>query len=411
MRNLLQLTLGVVTAVGGFVDIGELVFAVQAGVKYQYMLLWALVVGTVGIIIFSEMSGRIAAVTKKPVMELVKATLPRRISLTVLVGSTLLNGLTCAAELGGVAIALQLLIGIADMPAILLTFALLAGIIWFLPFKILEKLFGLLGLFLCVFIVVAWTTRPDAGQLAAGLVPRLPSLDIHEALIYFYFALGLISSSMMPYEVYFYSSGGIEEKWTPKDLTNNRITAGIGMSLGGILAMGLIVAASQLFGPAGILPQLHGTSALMAVIPFGKVGLFCALMGIIFAVGGAAVETCLAGAYNIAQYFGWKWGRYTKPEKTPLFTVTWLVLLGVAFVIIMFGIDPIKLAEYAVVFSVVVLPFTYFSVLKTASDSKQMGEHKNSRIITILGWVYMVITVIIAVAAIPLMILTNMGKG
>lgn len=39
MSSLIQITLGIVTAIGGFVDIGELVFAVQSGVKYGYSLL------------------------------------------------------------------------------------------------------------------------------------------------------------------------------------------------------------------------------------------------------------------------------------------------------------------------------------------------------------------------------------
>jgi manganese transport protein len=411
MRNVMEITLGIVTAVGGFVDIGELVFTVQAGVKYQFLLLWAIVLGTVGIILFSEMSGRIAAITQKPVFDLVKETFPKRLSFTVIIASTLLNGLTCAAELGGVAIALQLLVNLAGIPAVIITFVLLAAIIWFLKFEILEKFFGLLGLFLCVFILVAWVTHPDLGQVASGLVPKLPSANIQDILIYLYFALGIVSSGMMPYEVYFYSSGGIEDKWTEKDLPINRITSGVGMSLGGILAACLIIAASQLFGPLGITPQLHGTSALLAVIPFGKTGLYCALLGIIFAVGGAAVETCLAGAYNIAQYFGWKWGRNTKPENTPLFTATWLAILVVAFIIIMFGIDPIKLVEYAVVFSVLALPFTYYPVLKTANDPNQMGKHANGSVIKTLGWLYLILVSIIAVAAIPLMLLTNMGQG
>ena len=33
---------------------------------------------------------------------------------------------------------------------------------------------------------------------------------------------------MFPYEVYFYSSGGIEEGWGPKDLLTNRMTAILG---------------------------------------------------------------------------------------------------------------------------------------------------------------------------------------
>src|SRR3954470_21085263 len=103
MSKILQLTLGILTAVGGFIDIGELVFAVQAGVKFGYSLLWALVIGTIGIIIFSELSGRIAAVAHKANFDIIKERLPRSLSFSTLVASTALNVLTCAAELGGLA--------------------------------------------------------------------------------------------------------------------------------------------------------------------------------------------------------------------------------------------------------------------------------------------------------------------
>jgi manganese transport protein len=411
MNKLLQVTLGIVTAVGGFVDIGELVFALQAGVKYRFHLLWAILVGTIGIILYSEMSGRIAAVTKQPVFEVVKRTFPKRLTILILIASTLLNGLTCAAELGGVAIALRLLFSLAETPAIVITFVVLAAFIWIVPFKYIERIMGLLGLFLCIFIAVAWTTHPSFGELASGLVPTLPNLNLQDIAIYLYFAVGLIASCMMPYEVYFYSSGGLEEKWTPSDLSSNRITSGIGMSLGGVLTIALIISSAQLFGPLGVTPQLHGTAVLLAVFPFGKLGMYFALLGIIFVIGGAAVETSLAGAYNVAQYFGRDWGRYTKPEKTPFFTAAWLAILAMAFVIMMFGVDPIKLVEYAVIFSVLVLPLTYYAVLKMANDRVLMGKHKNGRLINGLAWLFLIVVSIIAVAAIPLMILTNMGQG
>ena len=45
---------------------------------------------------------------------------------------------------------------------------------------------------------------------------------------------------MTPYEVYFYSSGGVEEQWTPKNLGTNRANALIGFSLGGFLSFALM---------------------------------------------------------------------------------------------------------------------------------------------------------------------------
>ena len=43
--------------------------------------------------------------------------------------------------------------------------------------------------------------------------------------MYGYFAVGLLGAAMTPYEVYFYSSGAVEEGWTPKDLGINKTNA------------------------------------------------------------------------------------------------------------------------------------------------------------------------------------------
>jgi len=51
MGKLSSLTLGIITAVGGFIDMGELVTCSQAGAQYRYALLWTIVVGTLGIIV------------------------------------------------------------------------------------------------------------------------------------------------------------------------------------------------------------------------------------------------------------------------------------------------------------------------------------------------------------------------
>ena len=51
------------------------------------------------------------------------------------------------------------------------------------------------------------------------------------AALYGYFAVGIFSAMLMEYEVHFYSSGAIEEKWTPKDLGENFMVAALGSVL------------------------------------------------------------------------------------------------------------------------------------------------------------------------------------
>jgi manganese transport protein len=53
-----------------------------------------------------------------------------------------------------------------------------------------------------------------------------------------------------------------------------------------------------------------------------------ALVGILFAVGGAAIETAFAGAYNLAQFFGWSWGKKARPAGAPRFALSWVVIFA-----------------------------------------------------------------------------------
>jgi manganese transport protein len=408
VKKILQVALGILAAIGGFVDIGDLVFNMEAGAKFQYQLLWVVVVGVVGIIVYSEMCGRVAAVSKRPVFDAIRERLGFSVGLGALVSSQLVNLMTLAAEVGGMALALQLLSGLPYRLLILLGIVALAIVIWVAPFEWIERIFGYAGLALLVFAVGAIKLHPDWGHVAHGFVPHV---NTPEPLIYAYFAVGLLGAAMTPYEVYFYSSGVVEEGWTPKDLGLNRANSMIGYGLGGFLSFALMITAGMLFFPQGIEPQLIGTVALGAQVPLGTIGLVLALIGILFAVGGAAIDTCFSGAYNLAQYFGWEWGKHRRPRDAPRFTIAWAVLLLLALLAIMTGIDPVMLTEYAVIFSVVALPLTYIPILLVANDTAYMGRYVNGRLANAFGLLYLVIILLVAVSAIPLMIVTHQGQG
>src|SRR4051794_34367315 len=153
------------TAVGGFVDISELVFAAKAGSTFGFALIWVFAFSTVGIIVFSEMSGRVAAVAKQPVFNLMRHRLGLQLWLVTLVASIISNLITCAAEIGGVALILNYLIGAPYLPiAFAVTVALIVSI-WVLPFKWIERAYGLLGLFMIVFAVALFANHPPWHQL------------------------------------------------------------------------------------------------------------------------------------------------------------------------------------------------------------------------------------------------------
>lgn len=400
------------TAVGGFVDISELVFAAQAGSSFGYALIWVFAFSTVGIMILGEMSGRVAAVAKQPVFNLMRHRLGLKLGLVTLGASLISNLITCAAEIGGASIILHLLTGAPYLLMAAAMVVVLIATIWVLPFKWIERTYGLLGLFMIVFAVALVKLHPPWADIAAGFVPQVPAgLSSRERANFAYFGVAIISAVMFPYEVYFYSSGGIEEEWGVKDLPMNRINCVVGFGLGSLLAIAILCNSAQLFGPLHIDPQLPGSAALQPQQPMGRLGLLLALLGILFAVAGAAIETCLANAYSVAQFFGWKWGRNKKPWDTPRFTLVWIAIFVLALLIVLTGVDVMQLVEYAVLFSIVVLPLTYLPLLLLASDRHFMQEHRNGVIANWLGWIYFAVIVLAAVAAVPLFILTSGGQG
>jgi Mn2+/Fe2+ NRAMP family transporter len=410
--NPLELTLGIMTAVGGFVDISELVFAAKAGSQFGYALIWVFAVATVGIIVFSEMSGRVAAAAHQPVFNLMRHRLGLKLGLLTLAASVVSNLITCAAEVGGVALILNYLTGAPYFLMAILMVAVMVASIWILPFEWIERTYGLLGLFMLVFFAALIAIHPPWERIAGGFVPQVPAgLSTRELLTFGYFAVAILSAVMFPYEVYFYSSGGIEEGWGPKDMLTNRVTSVVGMGLGSVLAIAILASSAQLFGPVNVDPELPGSAALEAAIPFGRWGLVLALMGMFFAVAGAAVETCMANAYSIAQFFGWMWGRHKKPWEAPRFTMTWIALFLLALLIVLTGVDVMMLVEFAVLFSILVLPLTYLPLLLLAGDRKYMREHANGPVAKTLGWVYFAIITSAALAALPLFILTSGGNG
>lgn len=410
MKKVLGLTLGIMTALGGFVDLGQIVFTTQAGALLSYQLLWAIVLGTGAIIVYMEMCGRVAVVAKEPVFAVVRTHLGLPLGLATLVASNLLNLITCAAELGGIAVVLHLLTGWPEKAALIGATGGLVVMILLSRFQWIERTLGLSGLVMIVFAVSAVVLHPDWGQLAHGLLPKLSQPDTKHALLYWYFAVGIFSAMLMEYEVHFYSSGALEEDWTTDDLGENFMVASLGSVLGSLLTVGLLALGALVFLPREIFPQMLSTTTMAGAFPFGKKALVLALIGTLACISGAAVETALSGAYNICQFFNLEWGKNQPSKSVPVFTGTWIAMFAGALIIAVTGLRPLKLVNLSIVFGMVIMPLTYYPILRVAADKEIMGKHVNSKFDTMIGVGFLVLITAAAIAAIPLMIFTHSGQ-
>src|SRR6185437_13215014 len=112
MKKLLEISLGVVTSIGGFLEVGSLATSAQAGAAFGYQLVWALVLGTVCLIFLIEMSGRLAAVSGKTLADATRERFGYPYFVVAVVAMSVLGVLVLASELGGVCLALELVTGV-----------------------------------------------------------------------------------------------------------------------------------------------------------------------------------------------------------------------------------------------------------------------------------------------------------
>jgi manganese transport protein len=408
VKKLLQVTLGILTAIGGFVDIGDLVANALVGARFGMALAWVVPVGVLGICLYAEMSGRVAAVSHRGVFDLVRERLGPRVALANLLASAFVNFLTMTAEVAGVALALELATSVNYLLWIPLVAFLVWIVIWRMKFESMERMFGLAGLCLIVFSVALWKLGPDWGHLIhLATHPSVPKGEGRPT--YLYYGIALFGAAMTPYEVFFFSSGAVEEKWSKADLMVERSNVYIGFPLGGLLSLSIMAGAALLLLPSGIQVDHLSQVGLPVVAAFGKLGIAFLLVGFFAATFGASLETALSSGYTVSQYFGWQWGKSVAPREASRFHLFVLLSLIAGAGVALTTLDPIKLTEYSIVFSAIALPLTYFPILVIANDAEYMGDKTNSRVTNALGTAYLVLLCLVSLAAIPLMLATKAG--
>ena len=403
MKKAATLALGILTSVGGFFDVGAIATSAQAGAVFRYQLLWALVLGTILVVFLVEMSGRFSAVTRQALPDAIR----QQLGFTAwLLGPfamlTLIHFLTLSAEIGGICFALHLLTGLPVSLWALPVAALTWLFLWRATFSSIENSTSLLGLITLAFVVAAWQYHPPAGPVLAGMLPTLPS---HDAARYWYIAVGLLGAIISPYLFYFYSSGAVEDEWDESYVPVNRGVSVIGMGFGSVIALGAIVVAALVLAPRGIQVDDYHQAALMLTqaFPFWGFALFAVSMGI--ACLGAAVELALAMAYTTAQTFGWNWGENLDPREDARFCLSYTVSILGAALLILFGVDPLKLTLFSMAINAAVLPFVAIPFLLLMNDRKLLGRHANGWLSNAMAVLTLVVSVVLAVVSVPLMIL------
>jgi Mn2+/Fe2+ NRAMP family transporter len=402
MKKLLEISLGIVTSVGGFLEIGSIATAAQAGAEFRFQLLWAILLGGLCIIFLVEQSGRLAAVSGHTIVGAIRERFGFNYFLFLFITLGLVTLLVLAAEIGGVCVAVELATGIGfQWWAIPIAF-LIWILIWKGTFGVIEKGVSLLGLVTLSFVVGAIIMHPDWLAVARGAVPTLPS---HDRSRYWFVAVSILGASISPYLYFFYSSGAIEDHWDENYIGVNRVIASTGMSFGSLISIAVLILAALVFPPRGLHADHYSQLALLLQDALGHWGFILFVLSLGIACLGAALEITLEIAYLAAQGFGWNWSENQPPIKEARFSLlyTLVIILGAIFVLI--GIDPLQLTMLSMALTAATLPISIVPFLILMNDKHYLEEHRNGLFSNIVVIAIISLAFLLAVVAIPLQIL------
>ncbi len=398
MKKAAEITLGILTSIGGFLDAGSIATNAAAGANFGFSLLWATAFGTLLAIFLVEMSGRLAVVSKHTLADAMRERFGWRFHVVPLTAELLVDFLVISAEIGGAAIALQFVTGVPFR-----WFAIPVGLaiwltIWIGSFGRIEKTTALLGLITICFLVAAFKLHPQAHEIASGFF-KAPT---HDKPQYWFLAVSIIGSIITPYIFYFYSSGAIEDKWDLEKLGLNRFVATVGMGFGSVIAMAVTVVSAMTLQKGGIGVDRYEQTPLMLTSTFGRWAVILFAASLAICCFSAAIEVALAVSYALAQAFGWEWGEDVPPKKNARFATTYTVFIALAMLLVVTGIDPLKTTMFSMAMATVILPLVVLPLLVILNDEKYLKEERNGWLSNSVAVLALVAAFVLCMVAIPL---------
>jgi Mn2+/Fe2+ NRAMP family transporter len=399
---LLDLALGVVTSIGGFIEAGSISTAAQAGAEFGFQLVWAIVAATAMLAMLIEMSGRLAAVSQRSVAAAVRERFGFPFQAIPFAAELFIDVLLLAAEIGGVAMAATLVTRTGFVWWVLPVGLLVWLVFWLFGFSIIEYGLGLLGLVTLSFVMAAWRLGPNPHALAAGVVPSVPG---HHPARYAFLAVTILGATVSPYLLNFYSSGAIEEEMKESELWVNRTTAYLGISFGGVVSIGVLVTSALALAPTHIVVDSYQQAALMFVPAFGRwaMPLFAVALGV--GCFGAAVEIALNAGYLFAQVFGWSWGANRPRREAARFTAAVCFVLLAAVAVALTGVDPLRVTTMSVALTVLIMPLVVLPFLVLMNDPRYVKSHTSRAVGNVCLAALTILAALLALVVVPLQLM------
>ncbi len=195
----------------GYMDPGNWATDLEGGARFNYELVWVLLMSNLMAILLQTLSARLGIISGQDLAQACRDHYPRPVAVALWLLAEVAIAATDLAEVIGTAVGLNLLFGLDPLYGVLLTGldTLLFLAIQRLGMRKMEAfiltLVATIGVCVLIEIVLA---RPDWGEVAKGLLPPLFSTPpfLFSSPKALYVAIAILGATVMPHNLYLHSA-------------------------------------------------------------------------------------------------------------------------------------------------------------------------------------------------------------
>ena len=381
-----------------FIGPGTVTICTLAGINYGYSLIWCIIFSIIATCYLQEVSSRLGIISRKGLSEVltdIDNTFIRRIIISIIFLSLFIgNAAYESGNISGTVMGLETFLGSIEISFLSYSInftpiaigVLLALIIGNGSYKVFEKVLVLLVFTMSVtFVLVAITSTPNIKDLLSGLKPNVTETN-------FIYVVGLIGTTVVPYNLFLHSYVA-KNKWvTAKDYKSSVFDTVISIVIGGIISLSIIITAAssqisinqnEIKNAVDLGNQLSPTLGSFSKY-FISIGLFCA--GIT-----SSITAPIATSYALSGIFNYKAEWSDKIFKRVAYIV---ISIGVVFSSVNYNpILVIKLAQFV---NGLFLPFIAIFLIWSVNKRNIMGKYVNSKFYNLLGILIVLVSLVIS---------------
>jgi Mn2+/Fe2+ NRAMP family transporter len=366
-----------------------------AGARFGPSMLWTAPAVLPMMFTVVYLSAKLGQVSGRGLFQAIRDYMPPWVLYTTLVGVMIGNTIEAAADLGGMASAINLFVPV-PVPVIVIPVALaILGLQIWGSYALISTIFRWLALSLLTYVAAGILARPDPSAVLRGtLIPTVRFNGEFLSLL-----VAIVGTSLSAYIYTWKSNEEVEEEIaqgrttveeregaTTEELRNTRRDVFWGMLFSNIIMYFIILSTSStLYGQGKHVESAAQAAEALRPIAGDAAGILFAT-GII-AVGFLAVPVMTAGAaYDVVQSFGWRYTLHARLREAPGFYLSIIAVTLIAIGINFLGVNPIKALVWAGIVQGFSTPPLLLLIMLMTNDRKVMGSRVNTRPINILGW-------------------------